>query len=641
MRLSLRTRLVVGISTAIVTTGLISMFVGAWLIGKVLSDHAQDKARHDLNAAKLIYQAALNEVRDKVRLTAANPPLQDALSVKIPETLAAELERVRVRESLDILGVTDLSGRVLLRARNPKLSGDSLAADPVIRGVIAGQAVLAATVLADPQALQRESRALARQARITILPPSGVTEGPPQIEESGMLLKAAAAIFGDDGRRLGILYGARLLNRDAPIVDEIKRTAYQGALYRDEEVGEGTICLGDVRIATNVKLGSGQRAIGTRVDRIVRDRVLGEGQPFLAHATVVNERHITAYDPIRDPSGAVIGMLSLGIPERMFTAVRKDAFMIFFGITLAGVVLAFGVSAFMARKIAKPIRALVQAVKNLAGGNLDQQVRPDDTIREIAVLGEGFNTMAASIKERDLQLKYRTQERIGKAERLAMIGRLAAGVAHEINNPLGGIMLFSNLLLRKAAADGPGRENLERIAAEAKRCQKIVQGLLDFSRQREPKLEALDIVEVLEKTLQLVEHQAMFHDIQVVRDYEEPRARTSVDASQMQQVFINLFINAVEAMQGKGTLTVRVHAADKGESLQVEVTDTGCGISEEHLDRLFEPFFTTREVGHGTGLGLSISRGIVENHGGTIWATSTLGKGASFFIRFPVAGGAA
>jgi signal transduction histidine kinase len=242
-------------------------------------------------------------------------------------------------------------------------------------------------------------------------------------------------------------------------------------------------------------------------------------------------------------------------------------------------------------------------------------------------------------RQRELVLTQRLLEKrseeMHKSERLAMIGRLAAGVAHEINNPLGGIMLFSNLLLRKAPSAGTEHENLERICSEAKRCQKIVQGLLDFARHREPKAEQVDIRDVLDKTLELVENQAMFQNIERVKDYRRQGCLVRVDPAQMEQVFINLIFNAVEAMGGKGRLTISAKSVDRGEGIQISIRDTGCGIPEEHMERLFEPFFTTKGVGQGTGLGLSISRGIVENHGGTIWATSKVGQGTTFSIRLP------
>jgi signal transduction histidine kinase len=247
---------------------------------------------------------------------------------------------------------------------------------------------------------------------------------------------------------------------------------------------------------------------------------------------------------------------------------------------------------------------------------------------------EGLHSRQRELVVTQRVLKERSEE-MGKSERLAMIGRLAAGVAHEINNPLGGIMLFANLVLRKAPLAGIERENLERICDEANRCQKIVQGLLDFARHREPKAEPVDIRDVLDKALGLVEHQAMFQNIEMLKDYQKNGCLARVDPAQMEQVFINLVLNAVEAMDHKGMLTISVRSVDEGQAIQISVADTGCGISEEHIDRVFDPFFTTKSVGEGTGLGLSVSRGIVENHGGTIWVTRTGGQGTTFCIRLP------
>ena len=254
---------------------------------------------------------------------------------------------------------------------------------------------------------------------------------------------------------------------------------------------------------------------------------------------------------------------------------------------------------------------------------------------ELVELGDGFKAMAKALHERQLQLKFHTEQQLGKAERLAMIGRLSAGVAHEINNPLGGILLFSSLLLKNAAPDNRDRPALERICNEAKRCQQIVQGLLDFARPREPKREQIVLENVVDRTLQLVSGQSLFHNIEVVKDYAEPKPEGLVDPAQLQQVVLNLIVNAAEAMGGKGSLTLATRSVEDGTAAQIEIADSGCGIASENLERLFEPFFTTKEVGQGTGLGLSISRSIVESHNGTIWAESEVGAGTRFFIRLP------
>ena len=224
-----------------------------------------------------------------------------------------------------------------------------------------------------------------------------------------------------------------------------------------------------------------------------------------------------------------------------------------------------------------------------------------------------------------------------RSERLALIGHLAAGVAHELNNPLGGILLFSRLLLRKAPADGVERENLERIAKEAERSQKIVQGLLDFARQREPTLESADVNDIAQKTVSLLENQATFHNIEIITRFQPDLPPVCIDTSQIQQVFVNIIMNAGEAMDGQGTLTIITSTGAEPRRIEISFADTGCGIREADMAHLFEPFFTTKEVGHGTGLGLSISHGIVQKHGGTLSVHSCVGQGATFVVSLPEA----
>ena len=222
-----------------------------------------------------------------------------------------------------------------------------------------------------------------------------------------------------------------------------------------------------------------------------------------------------------------------------------------------------------------------------------------------------------------------------KSERLAMIGQLAAGVAHELNNPLGSILLFNRLVLKKCSGEGPIRENLERIEGEVKRCQNIVQGLLEFARQREPKAEPTNLNLLLNKTVALFENQSMFHNVEVVRQFQEDLPDAIVDPAQIQQVFVNIIMNAVHAMEGRGRMTITTRLIHEADSIEIGFADTGCGMTQEILSQVFEPFYTTKEVGHGTGLGLSISYGIVQRHGGDITASSQIGEGSLFAVTLP------
>lgn len=635
MKLHLRTRFILVLSLGILVGGVISSFVGVWMIGRSLSTQAQNNISLDINSARLIYHDALGDLHGALRLTALDPSLREALAAGSPDRVAFWLESIRRENSLDILDLLDPAGRVLVRARAPERRGDSLAGDPVIQAVIGGRAEVSSTAVASGPELRQESDELAERALIPVPATPGATA---DREERGLLLKAAVAVQGEDRRPLGILYGARLLNRDERLVDAIRQAIFKGESYQGQPIGEATLCLGDVRVATKVAGPDGQPAIGTRLAPEVREHVIGRGLPWVGRATVAGHRHITAYEPIRDLSGRAVGVLALGILEKKYTDVRRDALLVFLGITLLGMLASLVAAGLMAERVTRPLYRVARAVQEVAGGNLDCKVDSDSSIREIAQLGANVNRMAQALKERDLEIKRQTEERISRSERLAIVGRLAAGVAHQINNPLGGIMLFSGLLLRRFPQECVEKDNLQRISDEARRCQRIVQGLLDFSRNREPKLEQAQLRDVVEKALQLVEHQSLFLNVQIERRHADGAPPVEVDVAQMQEVFLNLILNAVEAMNNQGRLTVTTGPDDAGPGVRVDIADTGAGISEDQLERIFEPFFTTKEVGKGTGLGLSISRGIVESHGGTIWAHNAPGGGAIFSIRLPAAG---
>ena len=223
-----------------------------------------------------------------------------------------------------------------------------------------------------------------------------------------------------------------------------------------------------------------------------------------------------------------------------------------------------------------------------------------------------------------------------RSEKLATLGQLAAGVAHEINNPLGAILMYTHLALEDLPVESILRENLEKAAREASRCRDIVQGLLDFARQTNPDFDTNNLNEVLERTLSLVENQSLFQNIKITRKITFSLPDIVMDANQIQQVFTNIIFNAAEAMSGDGELTVISGISQDNSHVKIEFSDTGCGISKENMDKLFDPFFSTKEVGQGTGLGLAVSYGIIARHKGSIQVQSELGQGAVFIIKLPL-----
>ena len=263
-------------------------------------------------------------------------------------------------------------------------------------------------------------------------------------------------------------------------------------------------------------------------------------------------------------------------------------------------------------------------------GNLSAAIVYDAQGHEAASVG-----ILVDLRERlEMERKLRdTQEQLFRSEKLASIGRLAAGVAHELNNPLAGIMLCSQLVMEQLQEDSPAVTNQQRVLDQAQRCKKIVEGLLDFVRQREPENKPVDLNELIESTFSLIGNQSAFHNIEIIQDLDPCLPSFLGDRSQLQQVFINLAINAAQAMKTGGQLRV-TSSSDEG-SILISFSDTGCGIPEEHADKIFEPFFTTRADQKGTGLGLAVSHGIIRKHGGTLSFASRTNAGTAFTVRLP------
>ncbi len=239
--------------------------------------------------------------------------------------------------------------------------------------------------------------------------------------------------------------------------------------------------------------------------------------------------------------------------------------------------------------------------------------------------------------ERTRELKM-AQDQLVQSEKLASIGQLASGVAHEINNPIGVILGFAQVLCKRVKDDDPLYKPLQSIEREALRCKAIVHNLLDFARRTTPSLQPLDVNRVLETTCELVNHQLTGQGTTLVKAYDPGLPTIMGDANQLQQVFTNLIMNAHQAMHDGGEL--RITTRQLGDEVHVLFADTGAGISRDNLKRIFDPFFTTKEVGQGTGLGLSVSYGIIQNHGGTIEVESKSGVGSVFVVRLPVSHGA-
>ncbi|MGA7874275.1 MAG: PAS domain S-box protein [Desulfoferrobacter sp.] len=252
--------------------------------------------------------------------------------------------------------------------------------------------------------------------------------------------------------------------------------------------------------------------------------------------------------------------------------------------------------------------------------------------KEVATMGV-FNDLRPKLADEERMTHMLA--RVAHSEKMASLGQLAAGVAHEINNPLTGILLYANMLIESTDNDPSRQQDLKNIIEDAQRCAEIVKNLLTYSRQTGKRTEVVHINTLLEYSLNLIRDQKLFIHIDVVKDLSDEMMLVQVDKNQMSQVIINLVINAVDAMNRDGTLTLRTFRDKEAQKVYLEVTDTGCGIALQNLSRIFDPFFTTKEPGKGTGLGLSTVYGIIKENEGNISVKETTNKGTTFLVELP------
>ena len=549
-----------------------------------------------------------------------------------------------------MLNLTDPLGRVVIRSRRFDAPvGDDVARDPFVALALRKE-VSAGTRIVPREELLREGEDLAARARFQFVPTPMAAARAEDHEDNGMMLVAAAPVLAD-GVVLGVLTGGLLFNRNYDLVDRVKEIVFKGEKYKGHDIGTATLFQDDLRIATNVLDNQGGRAVGTRVSREVKEAVLDRGETYVGRAFVVTAWYITAYRPIKDIAGKTVGMLYVGMLERPYIDLRNRVMATFAGIAGLCVLFLLGLLSFVARRMTRPLAVMVDATGKIASGDLAHRVQVESR-DEIGQLARAFNrmtdelslahedltqwgqTLERRVEERTRELRE-TQDRLVVSEKLASLGKMAAGVAHEINNPLTSILINSHLLLERPGRAADEVETLNLIADETTRCAGIVGGLLEFARQTPSQAAPTDINDVIERTLVLLEMQASVRNIRIERTLDRDLPAIEIDKNKIQQVFSNLAINACEAMPSGGTLAVSSLMSRDGTHIEITFTDTGVGISKENIPRLFDPFFTTKSF--GTGLGLAVSYGIIRSRGGEILVRSEVGKGTEFTVRIPLA----
>ena len=634
LRSNIRFKLVVSLLSIVFLTGTLTIIIGLNIINKNVIREAYDSVRRSLAAVDELYKEDVLRRSRTVQYLAKTSEIVRATAAADRPTLHAALGRIRRDFGFDIVNVVDPQGTVLVRANNPDAFGDSMAHYRTIQEALRTQAPVAGTGVLDYSSIRNEGPELAERTLIPVVPTPHARARSSPLEDQAMVIKIAAPIMSGT-RMTGVLYAAVLLNNNTEFIDRFKRLVFKEEKLRGKDVGTTTIFLGDVRVATNVVDAAGRRAIGTQVSEEVYQRVFEEGQVWVDNAFVVDSWYISGYSPVFDLDHKALGILYVGILKQKYDLVVRGTALSFFFVIVVTTIIALILAGYLINVYTKPVKRIIAASKELAQGiyhRIEVDPHDDDDARDLA---QAFNGMVEAIEERDRELKEQAARTILRSEKLASIGRLASGIAHEINNPLTGVLTYSSLLLEDMKGT-KYEEDLKVIRDETMRCRGIVRGLLDFARENKPERVLSDLNAIIEDSLRILEKHVSFQNIEIVKALDRPLPRVSVDPQEIRTVINNLAVNAADAMPNGGRLTITTSAEPQFGMVVITVADTGAGISEENKRKIFEPFFTTKERGKGTGLGLAMTYGVIQRHGGLINVESQVGEGTKFTIKLPL-----
>ncbi len=632
---STRAKLLAGFLGVTLLVGVVSLVIGVHLIDRNVFGEALHRVQRDLNAAHELYLSRVKQVKTALSITTLGFAFISSVSGRDTTDLGIRLERLSRLAELDFAGIVTADGRTLCRTGPFAFAGPAPRKEnPLAKVVLGGRVPAAGTMVLDREFLISENPELVERARIPARQPSGGDSDSAPEQTAALVMAAAVPIFDGD-TLLGVLYGGILLNRNDAVADTLRDAVFQRETYRGRSIGCATVFLHDLRVATSVNGPEGRRVLGSRVSGEVKEQVLDRGQLWTGRAHIAGNGCIAAYRPMEDIFGRRIGMLKLAVLEEKFAHVRSHALKMFILTTLGGMLLAAVAGLLIAGRITSPIQRLIRASQQVREGSLNADLGPPAT-SEIGVLQKAFGEMVEAMRRR----RAASELRVIQSEKQASVGRLAAGVAHEINNPLTGVLTYTHMLLRRKDLLPDMRSDLQIIVEATERVRKIVKGLLDFSRQTKLDPEPTDINRLVGTAISLAENQALMKGVSIHFNPGEHLPLVTLDRSQIQSVVINIIINSLDATEPGGHIRIFTAASlsgdgDAQEGIEITFADTGCGIPPENLNQLFDPFFTTKGVGQGTGLGLSVSLGIVQRHGGHIRVQSEVGKGSRFFVWLP------
>ncbi len=648
---SIRLKLTASVILVVLLANTVLALITAIYLGRVFLEEVQMRVKLSLSAAKAGYNGQLEFMEKNLQAASIRRTFEHPIESVVEEEFGALLVMLQKQLNVDMLTLVNLDGNVVFRAHNQLYLHDNLMGISLIEKAVHERVSVVGTIVMEKDFLEREDPSLAGRVKIPIVEEekdganhllsgtkSGIEDKARNLREgpflnSGIALAVAVPLFSAKQVPMGVLFVATLLNHKVDTIETINKEAFQNQVSEGRDVGAATIFLGDIRVATSVKNRAGQLAVGTRLNAEVKHQVLELGRTWAGRTFIVDDWYLSAYEPLQDPNGRVIGALSVGLLEKPFARLQR-IISVFFSIMIGLVALGSLVLIVMfVKKILGPMDHVIRTCRRLMDGDLQARVGLKST-GEMDVLCSTIDRMAEAIEKRENEIQENAQKQISQSEKLASIGRLAAGTAHEINNPLTGVLTFAHLLYKNKNIGEAEKKDLEVIINETTRMREIVRGLLDFAHQSVPQKEWVDLNELIQKATMLLKKQEEFRDVAFMECLKSDLPLIFGDKNQLQQVFFNLALNACEAIAKIGE--VIISTSSEKSFVIVTISDTGAGIKKEHIDKIFDPFFTTKPVGKGTGLGLSVSYGNIEQHGGTIKVVTEEGHGTTFTVSIPI-----
>ncbi|MFB1029913.1 MAG: cache domain-containing protein [Thauera sp.] len=626
-----------------------------WYWGEVYYHRLMvSRVASDLATAHGYFERVIDGVGSRVQALAGSHALAQSLAHETPEAVAALLGARKGGLALDFLNLLDVNGRVL-HSSTAMAAGCARSDWSVVQRAIGarGGSVVERFAAAELAAIDVGLR---ERARLALVATPRARPDPRPEEERGLVVHAAAPVLDAAGNLVAVLEGGVLLNGNLDFVDTLNAIVYREGSLPEGSEGTATLFVDDVRIATNVRLFEGARALGTRAS----DEVLDHGRTWLETAFVVNDWYVSAYEPVMDSRGERVGMLYVGFLEAPFRAAKRTALLVVGALALLVSAAGALLTLFWARGIFRPIERMHATIGRIDAGDEHARVGDVASRDELGRLATAFDhlleeqaarraelqalnaSLDRKVAERTADLAAANEElraaqhRLVMSEKLAAIGELTAGVAHEISNPTAVIQGNLDLLREELGpAAQPVANEIRLIHEQVGRIRLIVTKLLQFARPDEfaGYVEDVDVNAALADCLVLTRQHLARAEVKVVQRLGAS-GRVQINLQELQQVLINLIVNAVQAMPAGGTLTLETVDRDPVRDacgVRITVRDTGGGIRAEDLARIFDPFFTTKKR-QGTGLGLSISHTLVERYGGRIEVDSAPGEGAAFTV---------